>query len=107
MIKWETESKDIQRKMTEGNKNGPENRGKEKRRESVEVRDQIGFPGGTGGKEYAWQCRRHESRVQSLGLEDPLEEEMVTCSSTLAWEISWTEEPGGLQSMGLQRAGHY
>ena len=40
--------------------------------------------------------------VRSLGGEDPLEEEMSTCSSILAWEIPWTEEPGGLQSMGLQ-----
>ena len=44
--------------------------------------------------------------VQSLGWEDPLEKEMATHSSTLAWEITWTEEPGRLQSMGSQRAGH-
>ena len=43
-----------------------------------------------------------EMRVQSLGREDPLEKEMATHSSTLAWEISQTEEPGGLQSLGLQ-----
>ena len=43
-----------------------------------------------------------EIRVQSLGLEDPLEKEMATHSSILAWKISWTEEPGGLQSMGSQ-----
>ena len=42
----------------------------------------------------------------SLGREDPLEEEMATHSSTLAWRIPWTEEPGGLQSMGSQRVGH-
>ena len=42
------------------------------------------------------------TRVQSLGQEDPLEEGMATCSSILAWEIPWTEEPGGLWSMGLQ-----
>ena len=42
-------------------------------------------------------------RVQSLGLEDPLEKEIETQSSTLAWKIPWTEEPGGLQSMGSQR----
>ena len=47
-----------------------------------------------------------ETRVQSLGLEDPLEEEMATQPSTLAWEIPWTEEPGGLQSMGQQRVRH-
>ena len=44
--------------------------------------------------------------VQSLGLEDPLEKEMATHSSILAWKISWTEEPGGLQSMGSQRIRH-
>ena len=42
-------------------------------------------------------------RVQSLGQEDPLEEGMATPSSTLVWGIPWTEEPGGLQSMGQQR----
>ena len=47
-----------------------------------------------------------EARVPSLGLEDLLEEGMATHSSALAWRISWTEEPGGLQSMGLQRVGH-
>ena len=41
--------------------------------------------------------------VQSLGQEDPLEKEMATHSSILAWEILWTEEPGGLQSMGSQK----
>ena len=44
-----------------------------------------------------------ETRVQSLDREDPLEEDMATHSSILAWRIPWTEEPGGLQSMGLQR----
>ena len=44
--------------------------------------------------------------VRSLGWEDPLQEEMATHSSILAWEVSWTEEPGGLQSMGSQRLGH-
>ena len=46
-----------------------------------------------------------EKQVQSLGQEDPLEEGMATHSSILAWEIPWTEEPGGLQSIRLQRAG--
>ena len=46
-----------------------------------------------------------ETWVQSLGREDPLEEEMTTHSSILAWEIPWTEEPDGLQSMGSQRVG--
>ena len=44
--------------------------------------------------------------VQSLGWEDLLEKEMATHSSILAWKIPWTEESGGLQSMGLQRVGH-
>ena len=47
-----------------------------------------------------------ETRVQSLGQDDPLEKEMVTHSSILAWKIPWTEEPDRLQSMQLQRAGH-
>ena len=47
-----------------------------------------------------------ETWVQSLGQEDPLEKGMATHSSILAWEIPWTEEPGGLQSMGLQRVRH-
>ena len=47
-----------------------------------------------------------ETWVPSLGQEDPLEKEMATHSSTLACKIPWTEEPGGLQSMGLRRVGH-
>ena len=47
-----------------------------------------------------------ETWVRSLGWEDPLEEEMATHSSTLAWEIPWMEEPGRLQSMGSRRVGH-
>ena len=46
-----------------------------------------------------------KTRVQFLGWEDPLEKGMATHSSTLAWEIPWIEEPGGLQSMGPQRVG--
>ena len=46
-----------------------------------------------------------ETRVRSLGQEDPLEKEMATHSSTLAWKIPWMEEPDGLQSMGSQRVG--
>ena len=49
---------------------------------------------------------RREARVQSLGQEDLLEGEMATHSSTLAWEIPWTEESGGLYSMGLQNVRH-
>ena len=47
-----------------------------------------------------------EAWVQSLGREDLLEKEMVTHSSTLAWKTPWTEKPGRLQAMGLQRVGH-
>ena len=47
-----------------------------------------------------------ETWIQSLGQEDPLEKKIATHSSILAWEIPWTEEPGGLQSMGSQRVGH-
>ena len=47
-----------------------------------------------------------ETWVQSLGQEDPLEEEMTTHSSILAWRTPWTEEPGRLESMRLQRVGH-
>ena len=47
-----------------------------------------------------------ETRVQSLGQEDPLEKEMATHSSIFAWRTPWTEEPGGLQSMGSKRVRH-
>ena len=47
-----------------------------------------------------------ETQVRSLGWEDPREKEMATHCSTLAWKIPWTEERGGLQSMGPQRVGH-
>ena len=47
-----------------------------------------------------------ETRVLSLGQEDPLEKDMATHSSILTWKIPWTEEPGRLQSMGSQRVGH-
>ena len=45
-------------------------------------------------------------QIQSLGWEDPLEERMATHCSVLAWRVPWTEEPGGLQSVGSQRVGH-
>ena len=47
-----------------------------------------------------------ETQARFLGWEDPLEKEMATRPSILTWEIPWTEDPGGLQSMGLQRVGH-
>ena len=60
-----------------------------------------GFPGGSVVKNLP---AMQETWVQSLGWEDTLKEEMVTCSSILAWEIPWTEETGGLQSTGLQKS---
>ena len=60
-----------------------------------------GFPGGSGGLPAV-----RETQVRSLGWEDPLEKEMATHSSILAWRVPWTEEPGRLQSIGLQRVGH-
>ena len=56
----------------------------------------LGFPSGSDGKEFAMQ----DTRIWSLGQDDPLEKGMATHSSILAWKIPWTEEPGGLQSMG-------
>ena len=63
----------------------------------------LRLPGGASGKEPACQCRRREMRVRSMGWDDPLEEGVATHSSTIAWRIPWTEEPGELQSTGLQR----
>ena len=64
----------------------------------------------TGASLVAQQLKRlpgmQETRVRSLGREDPLEKEMATHSSILAWRIPWREEPGRLQSMGSQRVGH-
>ena len=58
----------------------------------------LGFPGDSDGKE-----AMQETQVQSLGQEDPLEKRIATHFSILSWRIPWAEEPGGLQSMGLQR----
>ena len=63
----------------------------------------VDFPGGLVVKNL---LAVQETWVQSLGREDPLEKEMVTHSSILAWRIPWTEKPGWPQSMGSQRAGH-
>ena len=60
-----------------------------------------GFPGGSAVKNL---LAMQETRVGSLGQEDPLEEGMAIYSSVLAWRIPWTEEPGGLQSMGSQES---
>ena len=67
------------------------------------------FPGGVSGKEPTCQCRRpkrQETWVRSLGQEDPLEKEMTTHSSILAWRIPGTGEPGGMPSMGSHRVSH-
>ena len=70
-------------------------------------RDGLGFPGGASGKEPACQCRRHKRhRFNPWVRKILLEEGMATQFSILAWEIPWTEEPGGLQSMGSHRVGH-
>ena len=60
------------------------------------------FPGGATVKNLP---AVQETRVRSLGQEDPVEKEMAAHSSILAWRTPWTEEPGGLQSMGSQRVG--
>ena len=63
----------------------------------------LGFPGGSLVKN---QPAKQETWVRSLGQENPLEKEMVTHSSIVAWEIPWTDRPDRLYSMGLQRVGH-
>ena len=61
----------------------------------------LGFSGGANGTRIRLSVQEtKETRVRSLGQEDPLEEETATHSSILAWRIPWAEEPGGLQSMG-------
>ena len=62
-----------------------------------------GFPGSSIVKNLPAMS---QMQVGSLGQEDPLEKEMAMHSNILAWEMPWTEEPGGLQSMGWQRIGH-
>ena len=63
----------------------------------------VGFRGGSEVKNLP---AMQETWVRSLGREDPLEKGVATHSGILAWKIPWTEEPGGLQSTGLQRVGH-
>ena len=65
-----------------------------------------GFPGGSVVKNLPAKQEPQETRVQSLGWEDALEEEMTTHSGIHDWRIPWAEEPGGLQSMGSQRVRH-
>ena len=63
-------------------------------------RSVMGFPGGSVNKESSYSTRDEEMWIQSLSEGDRLEEGMATRSSTVAWEIPWTEEPDGLQSLG-------
>ena len=66
----------------------------------------MGCPGSTSVKNLPAMQETPETWVRSLSGEDPLEEGMATHSSILAWRIPWTEEPGGLESIGSKRAGH-
>ena len=66
----------------------------------------MGLPWWLSSKEATCRAGATGDAGLILGREDPLEEGMTTYSSTFAWRIPWTEEPGGLQSIGLQRLGH-
>ena len=66
----------------------------------------MSFSGGSVVKNPSAMQEMQETRVQSPGWEDPLENEKAIHSSILAWRIPWIEEPGGLQSTGSQRVGH-
>ena len=70
---------------------------------SLWVSQHWGFPGGLAVKNL---LAMQETRIQSLGQEDPLKEGMATHSSILAWRIPWVKVPGGLKSIGSQRVGH-
>ena len=63
----------------------------------------LGFPSGSMVKNMP---AMQEMQVRFLGQEDPLEEDMATHSGILAWRVPWTEQPGGLRSIGLQRVKH-
>ena len=66
----------------------------------------VGFPSGTVAKNHLPMQETQEKWVQSLGQEDPLEQEIATHSSILTWKIPWMEGPGGLQSMESRRVRH-
>ena len=68
------------------------------------TREGLDFPGGSDSEVFA--CSAGDTRVQSLGQEDPPEKGIATHSRILAWRIPWTEEPGGLPSMGSKRVKH-
>ena len=70
--------------------------------EDTSVSIVLSFPGGSAVKNLP---AKQETRVQSLGWEDPLEKGIATHSSVLAWRIPWTEEPGRLQAMGSPKSG--
>ena len=74
------------------------------RRDKLSTPVFLGLPGGSDSKEPA--CMQ-ETWVQSLSWDDPLEEGIATHPSILTWRIPWTEEPGGLWSMGSQRVFHF
>ena len=76
---------------------------KSKKEIIISFNSKLGFPGGSAVKNPLGNARDTRDAVPSLGWEDPLEKEMATHSSILAWRIPWTQEPGGLQSVGLQR----
>ena len=79
--------------------------GSTERKEGRAHKKKWGFPGGASNKETSWPVQAtQETRLQPLGREDSLEEEMAAHSSILAWEIPWTEEPGVLQSMRLRKS---
>ena len=85
-------------------KGGKESRqSKSKERQLHGLQTTLGFLGGSGVKN---PPAVRETRVLSLSGEDPLEKEMASRSSILAWKIPWTEEPGWLESTGLQRFRH-
>ena len=66
----------------------------------------LGFPGGSEVNNLPAMQEPQKMRVQSLGREGPLEEDMASHSSILTWRIPWAEEPGGPESIGLQRVRH-
>ena len=74
--------------------------------DKIACKKSWGFPGGSVVKNLCAMQEMQETLVQSLDQEDPLEKEMTTHYSILAWEIPWAEGPGGLYPMGLQRGGH-
>ena len=76
------------------------------REQQIKNKQTLLTPSFPGGSEVKRLPAMWETWVQSLGWEDPVEKEMATHSSILAWRIPWMEEPGGLQSTGSQRVGH-